>query len=91
MDPRPDGCWPWYVPLRRAITLHADRPPDYKKSKSDDIMSFMLTLFERNDFIQEVQTLLGERLLTAETAVSSLEKEASTLVAYQLCFHCNAD
>lgn len=40
-------------------------------------MSFMLTLFERNDFIQEVQALLGERLLTAEAASSELEKEVS--------------
>lgn len=35
----------------------------------------MLTLFERNDFIKEVQALLGERLLTAEVAHSELEKE----------------
>ena len=38
-------------------------------------MSFMLTLFERGDFIQEVQALLGERLLTEESATSDLEKE----------------
>jgi anaphase-promoting complex subunit 2 len=38
---------------------------DYKKSKSEDVMSFMLTLFEQADFIKEVQSLLGERLLSA--------------------------
>lgn len=50
---------------------------DYKKSKSEDIMSFMLTLFEQADFIKEVQSLLGERLLSVGYDNTELEKEVS--------------
>ncbi|KAH0283647.1 hypothetical protein M436DRAFT_56887 [Aureobasidium namibiae CBS 147.97] len=52
-----------------------DAGPDYKKSKSEDVMSFMLTLFEQADFIKEVQSLLGERLLTVGFDDTELEKE----------------
>ncbi|GAB7351344.1 hypothetical protein MBLNU459_g2031t1 [Dothideomycetes sp. NU459] len=52
-----------------------DAGPDYKKSKSEDIISFMLSLFEQADFIKEVQAMLGERLLTAGPGSSELEKE----------------
>lgn len=51
---------------------------DYKKSKSEDVMSFMLTLFEQADFIKEVQSLLGERLLSVGYDDTELEKEVST-------------
>jgi anaphase-promoting complex subunit 2 len=51
---------------------------DYKKSKSEDVMSFMLTLFEQADFIKEVQSLLGERLLSVGYDDPELEKEVST-------------
>lgn len=63
-----------------------DAGPDYQKSKSDDIMSFMLTLFERSDFIQEVQTLLGERLLTVEVAHSDLDKEIRLVEMFKTRF-----
>ena len=49
-----------------------------KKSKSEDVMSFMLTLFEQADFIKEVQSLLGERLLSVGYDDTELEKEVST-------------
>ncbi|KAI4722726.1 hypothetical protein E4T48_00975 [Aureobasidium sp. EXF-10727] len=54
-----------------------DAGPDYKKSKSEDVMSFMLTLFEQADFIKEVQSLLGERLLSVGYDDTELEKEVS--------------
>jgi anaphase-promoting complex subunit 2 len=41
-------------------------------------MSFMLTLFEQADFIKEVQSLLGERLLSVGYDDTELEKEVST-------------
>ncbi|KAI5205867.1 hypothetical protein E4T38_04013 [Aureobasidium subglaciale] len=53
-----------------------DAGPDYKKSKSEDVMSFMLTLFEQADFLKEVQSLLGERLLTVGYDNTELEKES---------------
>lgn len=40
-------------------------------------MSFMLTLFEQADFIKEVQSLLGERLLSVGYDNTELEKEVS--------------
>lgn len=40
-------------------------------------MSFMLTLFEQADFIKEVQSLLGERLLSVGCDNTELEKEVS--------------
>lgn len=49
-------------------------------------MAFMLTLFERNDFIQEVQTLLGERLLATETANSELDKEIRLVELFKTRF-----
>lgn len=50
-----------------------DAGPDYKRSKSNDIISYMLTLFEQEAFIKEMQNILGERLLRTED--SDLEKE----------------
>jgi len=50
-----------------------DAGPDYKRSKSNDIISYMLTLFEQENFIKEMQNILGERLLRTED--SDLEKE----------------
>lgn len=41
-------------------------------------MSFMLTLFEQADFIKEIQSLLGERLLSVGYDDTELEKEVST-------------
>lgn len=63
-----------------------DAGPDYKKSKTDDVMSFMLTLFERGDFLQEIQALLGERLLTAEAVHSDLNKEIRLVELFKARF-----
>lgn len=57
---------------------------DYKKFKSEDIISFMLTLFEQADFIKEIQSLLGERLLSVGYDDTELEKEVCNLE----CYHC---
>lgn len=57
---------------------------DYKKFKSEDIISFMLTLFEQADFIKEIQSLLGERLLSVGYDDTELEKEVCNLE----CNHC---
>lgn len=63
-----------------------DAGPDYKKSKNDDVMSFMLSLFERDDFLQEIQALLGERLLTAEAVHSDLGKEIRLVELFKTRF-----
>ena len=57
---------------------------DYKKFKSEDIISFMLTLFEQADFIKEIQSLLGERLLSVGYEDTELEKEVCDFH----CYHC---
>ena len=79
MDAWPNWCWSWSV--CRNILVHIvcwlHVLADYKKSKSEDIMSFMLTLFEQADFIKEVQSLLGERLLSVGYDNTELEKEVS--------------
>ncbi|TIA62778.1 hypothetical protein D6C77_02523 [Aureobasidium pullulans] len=63
-----------------------DAGPDYKKSKSEDIMSFMLTLFEQADFIKEVQSLLGERLLSVGYDNTELEKEIRLVELFKTRF-----
>ncbi|KAG9532264.1 hypothetical protein KCU93_g1258, partial [Aureobasidium melanogenum] len=63
-----------------------DAGPDYKKSKSEDVMSFMLTLFEQADFIKEVQSLLGERLLSVGYDDTELEKEIRLVELFKTRF-----
>ena len=48
---------------------------EYKKNNSDDIISYMLTLFEQESFIKEVQSILGEQLLRTEDG--ELHREVS--------------
>lgn len=43
-----------------------DAGPDYKNTKSNDVISYLLTLFDKDTFINEVQNILGERLLRSE-------------------------
>ena len=50
-----------------------DAGPDYRSTKSNDVISYMLTLFDKETFIQEIQNILGERLLRSESA--NLENE----------------
>ncbi|KAH8727158.1 hypothetical protein GQ44DRAFT_748503 [Phaeosphaeriaceae sp. PMI808] len=43
--------------------LPQDASPDYKKSKVEDVIWFLLTLWERDDFINELKNLYGDHLL----------------------------
>lgn len=43
--------------------LPTDASPDYKKSKVEDVIWFLLTLWEREDFINELKNIYGDHLL----------------------------
>ncbi|KAK1812237.1 hypothetical protein LTR12_013385 [Friedmanniomyces endolithicus] len=42
-----------------------DAGPDYKASKSEDVLAYVLGLFDPEDFIKEVTTVLAQHLLQA--------------------------
>jgi len=46
--------------------LPLDASPDYKKSKVEDVIWFLLTLWEREDFINELKNILGDHLLRSQ-------------------------
>jgi anaphase-promoting complex subunit 2 len=46
--------------------LPQDASPDYKKSKVEDVIWFLLTLWEREDFINELKNIYGEHLLRCQ-------------------------
>lgn len=46
--------------------LPHDASPDYKKSKVEDVIYFLLTLWDREDFINELKNILGEHLLRCQ-------------------------
>lgn len=46
--------------------LPQDASPEYKKSKVEDVIWFLLTLWEREDFINELKNIFGEHLLRCE-------------------------
>jgi anaphase-promoting complex subunit 2 len=46
--------------------LPTDASPEYKKSKVEDVIWFLLTLWEREDFINELKNILGDHLLRCE-------------------------
>lgn len=46
--------------------LPQDASPDYKKSKVEDVTWFLLTLWERDDFINELKNILGDHLLRCQ-------------------------
>ena len=43
-----------------------DAEPGYRKVKSDDTLSYLLTLFDHEEFIKELQTILADHLLRSE-------------------------
>lgn len=43
--------------------MPTDASPEYKKSKVEDVIWFLLTLWERDDFINELKNILGDHLL----------------------------
>lgn len=46
--------------------LPSDASPEYKKSKVEDVIWFLLTLWERDDFINELKNIFGDHLLRCE-------------------------
>lgn len=43
--------------------LPHDASPEYKKSKVEDVIYFLLTLWDRDDFINELKNILGAHLI----------------------------
>ncbi|KAF2433708.1 hypothetical protein EJ08DRAFT_676505 [Tothia fuscella] len=58
-----------------------DAGPEYKKSKSSDVTASLLSLYNRNEFINSLQTILGEHLLKNED--SRFEKEERLLELFK--------
>jgi len=56
-----------------------DAGPDYRSNKTNDVISYMLTLFEKDTFIKEVQNTLGERLLASSLLQHSTIDNSSPL------------
>ncbi|ORY12009.1 hypothetical protein BCR34DRAFT_483368 [Clohesyomyces aquaticus] len=46
--------------------LPSDASPDYKKAKVEDVIWFLLTLWDREDFIDELKNILGNHLLRCQ-------------------------
>jgi anaphase-promoting complex subunit 2 len=46
--------------------LPQDASPDYKKSKVEDVVWFLLTLWERDDFVNELKNIYGDHLLRCQ-------------------------
>jgi len=59
-----------------------DAGPEYRKSKSADIVASLLSLYDREDFITELKSILGEHFLAATT--SGFEKEIRLLELFKL-------
>lgn len=43
-----------------------DASPEYKKTKVEDVIYFLLTLWDREDFINELKNILGDHLLKCQ-------------------------
>ncbi|KAL1602846.1 hypothetical protein SLS60_006267 [Paraconiothyrium brasiliense] len=43
-----------------------DASPEYKKSKGEDVIFFLLTLWDRDDFINELKNIFGDHLLKCQ-------------------------
>ncbi|KAI9666485.1 MAG: Anaphase-promoting complex subunit 2 [Bathelium mastoideum] len=61
-----------------------DAEPGYRKAKSDDILSHLLNLFDREDFVKELQGLLADYLLRNEDA--EYDKEIRLLELFKSRF-----
>lgn len=46
--------------------LPNDASPDYKKSKVEDVIHFLLTIWDKEDFINELKNILGDHLLRCQ-------------------------
>jgi anaphase-promoting complex subunit 2 len=58
-----------------------DAGPEYKKSKSSDVTSSLLSLYKKVEFINDLKTILGEHLLKNED--SRFEKEVRLLELFK--------
>ena len=52
-----------------------DAGPEYRKSKSEDVIAYLLSLYDREEFITELKNILGDHLLNDRD--SDFEKEVS--------------
>ncbi|KAF2760848.1 hypothetical protein EJ05DRAFT_491761 [Pseudovirgaria hyperparasitica] len=59
-----------------------DASAEYKSSRANDVISYLLTLFDPGDFITELKNILGEHLLT--NSDSSFDKEIRLLELFKL-------
>ena len=66
--------------------LPTDASPDYKKSKVEDVIWFLLTLWEREDFISELRNILGDHLLRCEDPEYEKEIRLLELIKLRLGF-----
>jgi anaphase-promoting complex subunit 2 len=60
-----------------------DASPDFKRSKSPDVTSALLSLYNREDFINELKTILGEHLLRNYDVHEHFEKEERLLELFK--------
>ena len=60
-----------------------DAGPDFKRSKSQDVTSALLSLYNREDFINELKTILGEHLLRNYDIHEHFEKEERLLELFK--------
>ncbi|KIW00390.1 uncharacterized protein PV09_08099 [Verruconis gallopava] len=60
-----------------------DAGPDFKRSKSQDVTSALLSLYDREDFISELKTILGEHLLRSYDVNEHFEKEERLLELFK--------
>ncbi|KAJ5987860.1 hypothetical protein N7481_003070 [Penicillium waksmanii] len=61
-----------------------DAAPDYRKSKSSDVIDSLISLFDSKEtFVKELQTLLGDRLLQKR---EDYDQEISVLELLKSCF-----
>lgn len=60
-----------------------DAGPDFKRSKNQDVTSALLSLYNREDFINELKTILGEHLLRNYDVDEHFEKEERLLELFK--------
>lgn len=61
-----------------------DASPEYKKSKVEDVIFFLLTLWDRDDFINELKNILGDHLLKCQDPEFQKEIRLLELVKIRL-------
>jgi anaphase-promoting complex subunit 2 len=60
-----------------------DVSADFKRSKNQDVTSALLSLYDREDFINELKTILGEHLLRNYDVHEHFEKEERLLELFK--------